>query len=136
MIHECQRLPLGFEAGHDLPGVHARLDNLQGNSAPDGLLLLGHEDHAEATFSDLLDQLIRTDLGAYQTLLSSDTPGAHDSLSRRLKKAALFLMDAEQSLHAGLQLPIFVAGLLDKNPSGLGRFDPPGKVKDFGFIQL
>jgi hypothetical protein len=27
MIHQCQRLPLGFEAGDDGLGVHAELDD-------------------------------------------------------------------------------------------------------------
>jgi hypothetical protein len=48
MVHECQRLPLGLEAGDDLPRVHPRLDNLEGHLALDGGGLLGNEDDAEA----------------------------------------------------------------------------------------
>jgi hypothetical protein len=136
VIHERERLPLGFETCHELPRVHARLNDLQGNLAPDGFLLFSHEDDAEATFADLLDQLVGADLGPNQTSFDSDVPGALDSLDRRLQKATLFLVHAEQRLHARLQLPIFSAGLLDKDSAGLWRFDPPGKVKDFGFIQL
>ena len=33
MIHHGQRLPLGFEAGDDLLGVHAQLDDLQRDAA-------------------------------------------------------------------------------------------------------
>ena len=38
MVHHRQRLPLGLEAGDDLPRVHARLDDLQRDPAADRLL--------------------------------------------------------------------------------------------------
>ena len=40
VIHHRQCLPFGFEASNDLPGVHAQLDDLQGNAPADRLLLL------------------------------------------------------------------------------------------------
>ena len=61
MVHQRQRLPLGLEAGDDLPGVHARLDDLQATLRRTGCGLLGHEDHAEAALADLLQQLVRPD---------------------------------------------------------------------------
>ena len=61
MVHQRQGLPLGLEAGDDLAGVHARLDDLEGDLAAHRLLLLGHEDDAEAAFADLLQQLVRAD---------------------------------------------------------------------------
>ena len=54
VIHHRQGLPLGLEAGDDLRDVHARLDDLEGDLAADGLRLLGHEDGAHAAFADLL----------------------------------------------------------------------------------
>ena len=39
-------------------GIHARLDDLEGDDAPDRLLLLGHVDDAEAALADLLQQLV------------------------------------------------------------------------------
>ena len=42
----------------DLPGVHAGLDDLQGDLAPDRLLLLGHVHDAHAALADLLQELI------------------------------------------------------------------------------
>ena len=48
----------------DLAGVHARLDDLQRHLAADRLLLLGHEDDAEAAFADLLQELVGADQGA------------------------------------------------------------------------
>ena len=41
--------------------VHARLDDLEGDLAADGLRLLGHEDGAHAAFADLLQQLVGAD---------------------------------------------------------------------------
>jgi hypothetical protein len=61
VIHQGQRLPLRLEAGDDLVRVHAGLEHLQGHLAAHRLLLLGHEDHTEATFADLLQQLVGAD---------------------------------------------------------------------------
>src|SRR5262249_27460755 len=61
MIHHRQRLPLGLKSGNDLPGIHPELDDLQRDHAAHGLFLLGHEDHAEAAFADLLEELVAAD---------------------------------------------------------------------------
>ena len=61
MVHQRQGLPLGLEAGDDLPAVHARLDDLEGDLAADRLCLLGHVDDAHAAFADLLEQLVGAD---------------------------------------------------------------------------
>ena len=64
MIHHRQRLPLGLEAGDHLLAVHARLDDLQRDTAADRLGLLGHIDEAHAPFADLLQELVGADEGA------------------------------------------------------------------------
>ena len=56
MVHHRQRLTLGFEAGDELPGVHAALDDLHGNAAFHRAKLLGHENRAHATFAELLQE--------------------------------------------------------------------------------
>ena len=61
VVHHGQGLPLGLEAGDHLPGVHARLDDLQGHLAANRLPLLGHVDHAHAPFADLLQELVAAD---------------------------------------------------------------------------
>ena len=61
VVHHRQGLPLGLEAGDHLPGVHARLDDLERDPALDRLGLLGHEDDAHAPFADLLQQLVGAD---------------------------------------------------------------------------
>ena len=60
MVHEGQGLPFGFEARDDLAGIHAGLDDLQRDLAPDRFGLLGHEDRPHATFADLWQQLIES----------------------------------------------------------------------------
>src|ERR1019366_10305328 len=58
MIHQGQRLPLRLKAGDDVFGIHAQLDDLEGDLAPDRLGLLGHIDHSPAAFTNLLEQLV------------------------------------------------------------------------------
>ena len=53
MIHHGQGLALGFEAGDDLPGVHAQLDHFERDAAADGFGLFGDIDHAAAAFAEL-----------------------------------------------------------------------------------
>ena len=60
MVHQRQRLPLGFEAGDDLLGVHAQLDDLERDPAAHRFCLLGHTDHAAAAFADSLQETVRT----------------------------------------------------------------------------
>ena len=64
VVHHGQGLPLGLEAGDYLPGVHPRLDDLQGHFAADRFPLLGHVDHAHAPLGDLLQELVAADDGA------------------------------------------------------------------------
>src|SRR5262249_21953393 len=54
-------LALRLKARDHLPAVHPRFQNLESYFATNGLLLLGHEDDAEAAFADFLHQLVRTD---------------------------------------------------------------------------
>ena len=61
MVHHRQRLAFCLKPGDDFASVHARLDDLQRDFAPDGRLLLGHVDDTKATLPDLLQQLVRSD---------------------------------------------------------------------------
>jgi hypothetical protein len=61
VVEERQGLALGLEAGDDLLGVHAELDELQCDAAADGEGLIGEEDLAHAAFADLLQQAEGTD---------------------------------------------------------------------------
>ena len=72
----------------DLPGVHARLDDLQGDPTADGLGLLGDEDDAHAPFADLLQQLVGADdrAGCLCLVVDGDIHG-----DRRLVEEAALL---------------------------------------------
>src|SRR6185436_18316246 len=61
MIHEGQGLTLGFEPGDDVSGIHPQLDNLQGNAATNGLLLLSHIYDAATPFPKSLEQFVASD---------------------------------------------------------------------------
>ncbi len=64
VIHQGQGLPLRLEPGDDLPGIHARLDDLQCDFAFDRFLLDRHVDHAHPTVADFVDELVAVDVGA------------------------------------------------------------------------
>ena len=55
MVHHRQRLPFLLEAGQHGPGIHAGLDELEGDLAFDGFGLFGDPDLAHAAFADLFD---------------------------------------------------------------------------------
>ena len=58
MIHHGQRLPLGLEPRHDLPGVHAQLDDLERHSSPHRLGLLRDIDHAAPALANSFQKFI------------------------------------------------------------------------------
>jgi hypothetical protein len=70
MVHQRQRLALRLEPGHDLSRIHAQLDDLEGHAPSHGFLLLRHEHHPAAAFTNLLQQFV----AAY--------PRAHGVVSR------------------------------------------------------
>ena len=64
VVHHRQRLALGLEPGDELSGVEPGLDYFERDLAPDGRLLLGHEDDAAPALADALEELVATDDGA------------------------------------------------------------------------
>ena len=60
MIHHRQGLPLGLEPSENLFGVHAGLDELDGDFAFDGTLLLCHPDRAHAALADVFEEFVAT----------------------------------------------------------------------------
>ena len=54
MVHQGQGLAFGLEAGDDLFGIHAQLDDFERDTASNRFLLLRHIDHAAAAFADWL----------------------------------------------------------------------------------
>ena len=64
MVQEGQGLAFGLDAGDDRLGIHARLDDLQGDLAFDGVFLLGQVDDAHTPFAEHANELVATDPGA------------------------------------------------------------------------
>ena len=60
VVHQGQRLALRLEAGDHLLRVHAGLDDLQGDLAAYGLVLLGQEDSAHAALAEGFEQQVGT----------------------------------------------------------------------------
>ena len=59
--HDREGLAFGLEAGDDLRGVHARLDDLQRHLAADGTRLFGEPDFAHAARANALKKTVRAD---------------------------------------------------------------------------
>jgi hypothetical protein len=106
VVHQSQGLALGLEAGDDLAGVHAGLDDLEGDLAVHGLALLGHPDLAHAAFADLLQQLVGADDGAGDLARSGWLDGNGRRRGRRREELARPEMGVQQGLDLPAQLGI------------------------------
>ena len=127
MVHHGQRLPLGLEAGHNLPCVHSQLDDLQRHAAPDRLLLLGHIDNPAAAFADLLQEPVAAD-----PIPHCGTSGKNGVCVLRVlgKEAEFGFVGMEQLLHAGTQVSILPAGVLDEGEPSLARLNVQRLLED------
>ena len=61
VLPQRQGLALGLEASDHLLGIHAELDDLQGDGAPQRLGLLGQVHIAERALADQAQQLVGPD---------------------------------------------------------------------------
>ena len=84
MVHHGEGLPLGLEAGNDLPRIHAGLDDLQSHLAAHGIGLQGDIDNAHAAFANLFRELVGTDDRTWRIQKSWVAPA--QSLGRFFKK--------------------------------------------------
>ena len=112
VVHHRQGLPLGLEAGDDLAAVHARLDDLEGDLALDGLRLLGHEDDAHAAFADLLQELVGADHACRGVRSSGWNRGWIRARGWRFEKPPGPVVGLEQHFDPLLELSVPAAGLL------------------------
>jgi hypothetical protein len=60
MIHQRERLTLGLEPRDNLPAVHARFDELQGELAAERVRLLRQPDLTHTAFSDVPEKAVCT----------------------------------------------------------------------------
>jgi len=93
MLHHRQRLALSFEAGDDLPGVHAQLDDFERNAAANRFFLFRHIDDAAPAFADLLEEFVVADAVAGFFYDGSHVPGGSG--------VGHFKPESHQALRAG-----------------------------------
>jgi hypothetical protein len=110
VVHQGQGLPLNLETRHDLLGVHARLDDLQGDLPPNRLFLQGHKDRAHPSLADLLMELVRADIRAGTFGDGLVDGGGRFSMS--LQEAAGLFVRAQQSLNPVAKPDVLPACLL------------------------
>src|SRR5262249_35089073 len=94
------------KAGDDLARVHARLEDLERNLAPDRLSLLGQVDDAEAALADRFQQLVGADHRAGMLAQRRVIDGHNRAVSRRIQEVARTGAGLEQALHLGPQWSI------------------------------
>ena len=133
MIHQGQGLALGLKAGHDLARVHAGLDDLESNFSPNGLLLLGHEDDAEAAFAYLLQELVRANHGT-RGFRAWRIDGRTAGDRRCFQEAPLLFVDTKQLQNPLQGRRILVARLLQIGHALLRCGDLPCTIEDFFFV--
>src|SRR5437667_4400758 len=117
MIHQRQRLTLGFEARHDLARVHAQLDDLERNTAADRLFLLGHPYVPKTALADFLEQFVAADALAALLAPRQDIVGAHLNglLAAHwlVNKRAGLLVRGEEGFDPLTELKVVAARLLE-----------------------
>ena len=99
-----------FEARDHLLGVHAELDDLQRHAPPNRFLLLRHVNDTEATLTDLLEQFVRADDGAF--CFSFAVVGG--CLDRRLKGHGLEML-VQQHLQARTEICVPTTGSVQES---------------------
>jgi hypothetical protein len=130
VVHEGQGLAFGLEAGDHLGGVHTGLDDLEGDLAADGVLLLGHVDDAHAALADLLEQLVRPDpraralrrprrAGRVQGRSGCGVAGGAGH-GGAVEESVRQLMGGQQGRHRGPQLGLPGTGCVQKGSALLG----------------
>ena len=116
MVHQGQGLALGLEAGDDFPGVHSRLDDLQGHLAAHGVALFGHEDHAHPALANLLAELVAADALARPLGDGGRVGGGiQGGDGRTFEQAVPLLMRTEQGVDTLAQGRIVAAGSIQKS---------------------
>src|SRR5262249_42472846 len=120
----------GLKTGHNLPRVHPRLEDLQGDFATDRLILLGHEDDAEAALPDLLQELVRADHRASACTERLFIDGDNRAGRRSVQKAACVSLSGQHLLDAPAKVRISRAGLVEIGRTLLCRALLQGRKED------
>ncbi len=128
VVHQRQRLPLLFKALEHGPGVHARLDELEGDRTLDRFGLLGDPDLSHAAFADLLRERVAAgdDGAARRRRRVSRGPGRLGRRGRRVRRVRGAvgrgprrrgrgrLVGRQQRIDGGAELRLAGAGFVQK----------------------
>ena len=106
MVHQGQRLPLGLEAGHDLAGIHPRLDDLERDAALQRMLLNRQVHHPHAPLANWLKQLVGADLGMVRRIDSRNVRRRGDHRCGRAERLGDGIERAAPLLKSGVQQPL------------------------------
>ncbi len=120
----AERLPFRVEPGHDLAGVHARLDDFERDLTLHGFLLLSDEHQTEATLPNLFLELVRPDLGA--GALGETLTDRRTDIGRRFQfeQTVGVVVGLEEDFDPPLQLKVAAAGLFQKASALASRLLP------------
>ena len=103
IIHQGERLAFRFKAGNDALGVHAQLDHLERDVAPNRFALLRPINHAEAPLADLVQKPVSADRVAnlllVESKLASGFQGFPENPHRALFEKSVRLIALEQCLN-------------------------------------
>ena len=94
--------------------------------------LLGHKDHAEAAFADLLQELVRADnrAGAFSNGI---VHGCNEAGNSPVERSLRFRVATEESLHSPPQLVLIPAGRVQIGRPLVGHIDGKRRVEN-GFF--
>ena len=134
VIHQRERLALGFEARHYLACVHAQLDDFEGDAPADRFLLFGHPDITEAALADFLQQFVAADALAGLLAQSNDAAGNIDRFGRNacgrfFKKFAGLRVRLQEGFHALAEVGV-AATLAVEERGAFDRGQPQRRGED------
>jgi hypothetical protein len=110
--------------------VHAGLDDLQGDHPAYRLLLLGHEDDAEAALADRLHHLVRADDRAGTFRHGRAWRGLITAKGPAVERAGTVGMGFQQQVHLAAQLLVPDAGFIQIGAPLLRRVLFYGSIED------
>ena len=100
MVHQRQRLSLGFESSDYLTRVHPEPDHFERHLPVDRFVLLGQIDHSPSALAELAQQFVAADSGP-QSVLRAQINGV--SLFWMVQKTSGRLVGLDQFLNFSAQ---------------------------------
>src|SRR5260221_11945518 len=113
MVHQRQRLPLGFKPGDDALRVHSRLDDFQSDPSSNGCLLFSHVNHPASALTYLLEQLVMANAVArFFSRRKRLSCSCWPACSWSAKEIACLFVSLEQGFHSSAELAVCLTSLV------------------------